>query len=331
MSDTDPRPPDRPDIVHLAGQVELAAAATRPFLRNTPLWRAPWLDGPQCKTWLKLENLQHTGSFKVRGATNFLVRNREQLGDVVVAASTGNHGAAVAFAASRFGVGARVFVPASTSPTKLQAMEFLGAEIRKVGEDAVESELAARRHADEHGERYVSPYNDLDVIAGQGTIAVELLEALDRVDAIVASVGGGGLIAGVAARLRVANPGTRIIAVSPEASAVMAISLRTGHIVDQVSRPTLSDATAGGIEPAAVTFELCRSLIDDFQVVGEDEIALGVRDLLFRQRVLGEGAAGCAVAGLRRVLDAVVGNVVVILCGGNIAPRTLAEVVAVEP
>jgi threonine dehydratase len=328
MGDTDPLPVEQPDIAYLAGLVDQAAAANRLFVRNTPLWRAPWLDGPRCRTWLKLENLQHTGSFKVRGATNFLVRNRGRIGDFVVTASTGNHGAAVAFSASRLGVGARVFVPESTSTTKLVAMEILGAQIRKVGADAVESELAARRDAAEHGYPYVSPYNDLDVIAGQGTIATELLEALHPVDVAVVAVGGGGLIAGVASRLRAANPRTRIVAASPEASSVMAASLQAGRIVDQVSRPTLSDATAGGIEPGAVTFEHCRALIDDFQLVTEDEIALGVRDLVFRQRVVGEGSAGCAVAGFRRVLHTVVGNVVVIVCGGNIAPQTLAAVVA---
>src|SRR5690606_7157327 len=146
-------------------------------------------------------------------------------------------------------------------------------------------------------------------------------------DAVVASVGGGGLLSGVASRLRLANPDTRVVAVSPQASAVMAASLDAGQIVTRVSKPTLSDGTAGGLEPGAVTLDFCRALVDDFPLVSEIEIADGMRDLLFRHKVVGEGAAGCAIAGYRRLVETLDGNVVVIVCGGNVAPQTLAEII----
>jgi threonine dehydratase len=180
--------------------IEQAAARIEPFILKTPLVGAPILtDTLGCEVFLKCEHLQPTGSFKIRGATNKLLGlSKQELDQGVVAASTGNHGAAVACAAHSLGGRATIFVPETTSPMKYSAMEALGASIRRFGTDGIEAEMEARRHAVRNNKVYVSPYNDLDVIAGQGTIGLELLEQVSDIDTVYLSVGGGGLASGVA-------------------------------------------------------------------------------------------------------------------------------------
>ena len=229
--------------------------------------------------YLKLENLQYTGSFKLRGAMNKLLSLApEQCLRGVVAASSGNHGAAVAYGCRALGVSGTVFVPEHASPTKLEAMRRYGIEVRQHGDDSLLSELEARRYADEHGLAYLSPYNDLDVVAGQGTIGVEIVEQLPGVEVVFVSVGGGGLISGIAAVLKAHNPAIHVVGCLPENSPVMAVSVERGAIIDMPSLPTLSDGTAGGIEEGAVTFALCQALVDEYVLVSEAEIAAAMRE-----------------------------------------------------
>jgi threonine dehydratase len=231
----------------LLSEVRAAAERIDGRVRRTPVERSRRLAGRDDGVWLKLENLQLTGSFKLRGATNAVL----SLSDAerrrgVVAASSGNHGAAVACAAKAAGCPALVFVAPGVATSKLAAIRSWGAEVRTHGDDPLDAELEARRHAAAARMTYISPYNDPRVVAGQGTLGLELAEQLPRLDAVFLALGGGGLIAGVGGYLKALWPDLRVIACSPVASPVMHASLAAGRIVELESRPTLSDGTAGG-------------------------------------------------------------------------------------
>lgn len=316
----------------LAQAAEAAAPRIRPYVRHTYLEPSDWLSAESgARVFCKLENLQHTGSFKTRGAVHKLLRLPAEKRDLgVVAASTGNHGVAVAYALSRLGATGLVFVPADANPTKLRAIERLGAKLRRIQGDPIEAEKAARRHAAASNLEYISPYNDLDVVAGQGTVGVELLEdqeESDELDAVFVAVGGGGLIGGVAAVLKARSPTTRIVGCSPAASPVMVRSVEAGRILAIDSQPTLSDGTAGGIEEGAVTFELCRDLVDEWMTVTEEEIGASLREFIGAHAMLIEGAAAVAVAAFRNTGDRFAGcRVAIVICGGNMDLDTLRSV-----
>ena len=310
-------------------EVEEANERITPYVRRTPVEYSPLLSAQTgARVHLKLENLQRTGSFKFRGAMNKLLSLEEserRLG--VVAASTGNHGLALATGAAELGVEAVVYAPVNATESKLDAVRALGAEVRLVGEDCLVAEAAAREHAAQSGGIYVSPYNDAAVVAGQGTIGLELDEQLEGLDAVFIAVGGGGLISGVGGALKGCGRDVRIIGASPENSAVMHASLQAGRILDLPSLPTLSDGTAGGLEAGAITFETCREVVDDFVLVSEAEIADAVRLLVSRHHTLVEGAAGAALASFMKCADQFRGrDVVVVLCGANIDPAVLKRI-----
>ena len=275
---------------------------------------------------LKLENEQHTGSFKYRGAVNrLLTLDGEVRQRGVVVASSGNHCAAVARAMRDLDTPGIIFVPEHVSERKLTTIRDLGADVRLYGQNGLDTELHARAYAEEAGMFYLSPYNDPEVIAGQGSIGVELLEDMQDLDVAIIAVGGGGLLAGVASVLKTARPDVRIVAVQPLASAVMALSVEAGRIVDADDEPTLSDGTAGGIEDGAITFELVRELADEFVLVPEFEIARAMRDLEDETGLVVEGAAALTLAAINLDAGAYRGqNVMALICGGNIAPDTVA-------
>ncbi|MFN7947654.1 MAG: threonine/serine dehydratase [Blastocatellia bacterium] len=305
-----------------------AEARIRPYLRETPLDHSLPLSG-QAEVFVKLENLQYTGSFKARGAMNkLLALTPEQQQRGIVTASTGNHGAAVAFGLRTLGLPGLVFVPENASATKVEAIRRYGAEVCHYSTNPLETELYARRYAEEKNLVYISPYNDPDVIAGQGTIGVELARQLPQVDAVFIAVGGGGLAAGVAGYLKAALPrNITVIGCLPENSPEMAVSVRAGHFVEMVPQPTLSDGTAGGFEPGAITFDLCRTLIDDYVLVSEAGIAAAMRQFMEAHHMLIEGAAGAALAGYARLQDQFRHqNVVIIICGANISLSTLKSI-----
>ncbi len=312
----------------VASQVLAAETRIRPYIRQTFLEHSAVLSRQGANVHLKLENLQHTGAFKVRGALNRLLSlSAEQREGGIVTASTGNHGAAVAFSLKTVDARGIVFVPETAAAGKLATIEQLGVEIRRAGSDCVQTETTARRYADKHGMIYVPPYNDELVVAGQGTIGVELVRQLDRIDTVFAAVGGGGLISGIAGYLKSINPAIEIVGCSPENSQVMIQSVRAGRILDLPSISTLSDSTAGGVESGSITFELCRNLVDRFETVSEEEIAAGIRQILAAHHQVIEGAAAVAVAASARNPERYRDkNVVVIICGGNITPETLKSV-----
>ncbi|MGH8195102.1 MAG: threonine/serine dehydratase [Woeseiaceae bacterium] len=307
----------------------LAAERIAPYIRETPLdYSAYFSEHTGANVYLKLENLQYTGSFKLRGAFNKLLSlTLPQRNAGCVAASSGNHGAAVAHAMAKLGVTGTVFVPEQTSTTKVDAIRRAGAEVRFFGTDGLDTENHAREYADRAGKVYLSPYNDLEVIAGQGTCGLEIARQLPSVDAALIAVGGGGLISGIGSYLKSINPGTAIVACQPEASAVMTRSVAAGRILDLPGEPTLSDGTAGGIEANAVTFELCRDIADDYVLVSEESIADAMRAFIDVHHMLLEGAAGVALAALLAMQRRFEGkNVVVVVCGGNISRETLQRV-----
>jgi len=300
----------------------------RPQVRVTPLDRSHGLSTLlACDVWLKGEHLQPTGSFKIRGATNKIrVVGAGARRTGVVTASTGNHGQAVARAGGLAGVPVTVYVAASTALVKKQAIEALGASLVVVDGTPIDAELQARSKALEQERPYISPYNDLDVVAGQGTLGVELSEQAADLDAVFISVGCGGLIGGTGTALKHLRPQTRIVGVWPENSPCMLRALEAGRIIDVAERPTLSDGTAGAVEPGSVTFPICQSVIDETITVTEMEIATAMRHVAVEDHWIVEGAAGVALAGLIRRADVYRGRkVAVVLCGRNIALDTFVQ------
>lgn len=288
---------------------------------ETELRPSPFLSGlAGARVYLKLENLQHTGSFKVRGAMNkILATPEDSLERGVVTASTGNHGAAVAYSLAQTGGKGIVYVTESAPLGKIKAIERWGAEVRRFATDAVLTEARARQVAADDGLLYVSPYNDPLVVAGQGTIGVELERQLERIDAVFAPLGGGGLISGVAGYLKRVDPRVEIIGCSPENSKVMIQSIRAGRIMDLPSRPTISDATAGGVEQGAITFDLCREFVDSFVTVSEDEIRDALVNIKREHGMTVEGAGAVPMAAFQKTAGRYAGkNVALIISGGNI-------------
>jgi threonine dehydratase len=299
----------------------------RPTVLETPV--VAW---PQCAeqvggpVWVKQEHAQHTGSFKLRGATNAVLQAVSQ-GRPIVTASSGNHGIAVATALAALGQAGTVFLPETVAPAKLAVVRRTGVTVTLFGTDSGETEREAERVARREGWHYLSPYNDPDVIAGQGTIGLELLRQLDAIDVVYVSVGGGGLIAGIATALKAARPEIQIVGCSAANSCVMHESIRAGRMLDLPSLPTFSDGTAGGVDPDTMTFALCQRLVDRWITIDERAIAIAVRRYIDDAHQLVEGAAGVAFAALVADTQAVATGAtrVAISCGGNIGSARLRE------
>jgi threonine dehydratase len=314
-------PPDPRSILSAAERI-------RPHIAETPLIPSPMLSGlAGANIFLKLENRQTTGSFKLRGATNKLLGlSAAQRGLGVVTASTGNHGLAVAHAASQLGIAATIFMPESASPRKVAKLRTFDVELRFIPGDAVNAETTARRTADATGRVFVSPYNDPEIVAGQGSVAVEMLRQQPALDAVFVAVGGGGLTGGIGSYA--SAQGVQVVGCLPENSPVMLESVQAGHIVEMDGLPTLSDGTAGGIEPDAITFDICRRVVDDWMTVSEAEIAEAMRLVYRESGEVIEGAAGVAVAALLQSGQRFAGQTVaVVICGGNIDEARFREIV----
>ena len=316
-----------PSPADLADASRRAAARIRGIVRETPLERSAALgDAVLGEVWLKLEHLQHTGSFKLRGAAAKLTAlDEDARRRGVVTASTGNHGLAVTYASTATGAAApRVHVPANADAGKIARLRAAGAEVVVSGASCAAAEEVARADGAANGRAYVSPYNDEEVAAGQGTLGLELVApGGPAFDTVYVAVGGGGLVAGVAAAVKAARPGVRVIGCLPENSPGMLASVRAGRIVEAPELPTLSDATAGGVEPGAITFDLCRALVDDWVTVTEEQIRAGFRALFDAERWIVEGAAAVAFAGLRAAAKPGERSVVV-LCGRNASAAQIA-------
>jgi threonine dehydratase len=311
--------------------IEAAYERIRPIVRETPVEEAAEIGAASGATvLLKLENLQRTGSFKFRGACHKIaLLDAAQARSGVATASNGNHGLGVAAAAQARGIAAEVFVSSQVAPAKARRIEAHGARLHCAGDDPLAAELAARRMAEETGRVYISPYNDLEVAAGQGTIALELLRQTGGVDAVFVAVGGGGLIGGIGAYVKAVSPRTEVVGCWPENSPVMLECMRAGRIIDVPERPTLSESTAGGLEPESVTLELCRRVIDRGVLVSEDEILAAMRLVMASEHWLIEGAAGVAVAAFVKEAGRYAGKrVAIVICGRNLSDRVLDRLIA---
>ena len=308
-------------MINVHDEVVAAEARIRPYVRQTPLEYAFDLSAAtQGRVYLKLENLQTTGSFKLRGALNkLLALDAAQRRRGIITASTGNHGLAVASALSTLGMHGSIYLPENASPQKIAMLRRYDVALKFHGYDGVEAEREARRVSEAEGRVYVSPYNDPQVIGGQGTVAVEVLQQVEGLDSVLVSVGGGGFIAGLAGYLKAVRPGVEVIGCLPQNSPVMYESIRAGHVVEMPSLPTLSDGTAGGIEADAITFALCQRYVDGWVLVDEAAIGQGMKHLFEQHRLVVEGSAGVTVASFLRIKDRLAGKTVaLILCGGNV-------------
>lgn len=278
------------------------------------------------EVYLKLECAQVTGSFKVRGAASAL------LGDggrwPVVACSAGNHALGVAHAAAHLGIQATLVLPKDASPAKLAALRRYPAQIILAGAGYDEAEATAMRLAREESMRFISPYSHPDVIAGQGTLGLEILEQLPGAEVLLVSVGGGGLISGIAIWAKAMNPAIRIVGVQAEASAAMLAALAAGKLVETPIMPTLADSLAGNLDPGSITFALVQQLVDIVIAVSEAQIAAAMRYLLYEHQLVVEGSAAVVVAALLNGLVAGLAGrkVVALLCGRNVAAETVLAI-----
>jgi threonine dehydratase len=301
--------------------VEAAARRIAPFVWHTPIIRSPWLSAlTKAEVWLKLETVQTTGSFKLRGAANALaaLTEREHGVSTVVTASAGNHGLAVTWAGRQLGLTVRAYVPTYSAAVKRHTMAQLGAHVIETPTyDAAEA--SARDDARRTGAIYVSPYNDYDVMAGAGTIALEMFSDCPGLDTVIAPLGGGGLLTGTAVVARSAKRDVWIVGAEAEASPVFTASLAEGHIVTVDVKPTLADGLAGNMEPGSRTFAHVSELADKVVLVAEDTIEVAMKDLILRERLVAEGASATAVGALLQGgLDVAGRRVGVILTGRNV-------------
>lgn len=317
----------------IAAQAERVAPRLRAHLPRTPFVRYDaFSDDLGAELLVKCEHQQRTGSFKARGAlAKVLTLTDEERAAGVITASTGNHGLGVGNALATLGGCGIVYLPENAAPGKVAALRRLGLELRAEGNDTGALELKARADAAEHGLTYVPPYNDPEIVAGQGTVAVEMLEQLggESLDAVVVAVGGGGLISGVAAVLKQHLPGIKVYGAQPVADDAMAASVRAGRIVQIDAGETLSDGTAGSVEPGSITFDLCRELVDDWVLVSEDAIRDALRMVIDTEHQLIEGSAALAFAAARERRTELAGKrIAVVSCGGNMSSSTLVAALA---
>ncbi len=277
---------------------------------------------------LKCENLQKTGAFKLRGAMNFMTaRDRSELARGVTAASAGNHAQGVAYAADLLGVPARIFMPESTPPQKVQATRDLGADVVLTGANFDESFAAAQADSIGAGTVFIHPFDDPLVMAGQGTIGLEILKDLPDVANIIVPIGGGGLLAGIAVAIKERAPRVRLIGVESAAAPCMYRAVHDNRISDVPLSVTIADGIAVK-KAGALTTPVIHHLVDELVLVEEEEIALAIVALLEKSKLLVEGAGAVTLAALlNNRIKSIRGKTVCLLSGGNIDVRTLAVVV----
>jgi threonine dehydratase len=309
-----------------------ASAAIRGTAIRTPLVPALALSAASGRDIrLKLETAQPVGAFKIRGAANALANldpSKQARG--VICASTGNHGRAVAYAAARFNIKAAVCLSSLVPENKIAAIRALGAEVRVVGRSQDDAQREVDRLVAEEGKAEIPPFDHPDVIAGQGTIGLELLEDFPDLDTVVAPLSGGGLIAGIATAVKAASPSARIVGVSMERGAAMHASLKAGRPVDVPEEPTLADSLGGGIGTNnRWTFEIVRDLVDEVVLVPEAEIAAAMRALFMKEGWVAEGAGAIGVALVESPRRELLGKrVAIVISGKNVDMNRFGEIVA---
>ena len=296
-----------------------------PYLNKTPLLEHPGLSKVLgFNAYVKHENMQPTGAFKIRGGINFI--SQLEPGDRekgVITASSGNHGQSIALASQMFGVEATICVPSNVNPDKEEAIRSFGAEILADGRDFDDARLNAERIAREKGLRYVHSVNEPRLIAGVGTVALEILEDLPGVDAIIVPVGGGSQIAGVSLVMKAAAPDVEIIAVQAENAPSVYLSWKSGNLESTETADTMADGLATR-QAFELALGILRDNIDDFILVSEDEIKDAIRLYVEKAHIIAEGAGAAPLAAAYKIRDRLKGKkVVLILSGGNLTAETL--------
>ncbi len=321
------------DTFNLKKEAEKAERKIRKHIRKTPLEFSPFFSQTgDCEVHLKLENMQLTGSFKLRGTMNKLLSlSKKERRTILVTASSGNHGTAFAYAVKKMGLRGIIYLPGYTSKVKVEAMKYYDVVLKFFGTDCVNTEEHAIREALKNNFKYIPPYNDLKIIGGQGTIGIELKRQLEKIDAVLVPVGGGGLISGIAGYLKSLDENIEIIGCLPENSPVMYESIKAGKIIEMESKPTLSDGSAGGIEQGSITFDICKKYVNDFILVSEEEIKEAIKLVLEKHFMLIEGAGALSVASFMKAQERFKGKIVVlILSGSKISLKKLKEIISLE-
>lgn len=293
---------------------------------RTPLRLSEWLSGPEANVLLKLETVQPTCSYKIRGAFNAAERFSAEgaAGLRLVTASAGNHGRALAYAAAMFELPLVVFIARDAPRAKIDAIAACGAELRPCA-DYDEAERLAKAFARDGGGVFVSPYSHPDVIAGAGTIGLELVEQPTPLDAVVVPIGGGGLISGIGIVVKALSPTTKIIGVEVAASCPFTKSLAAGHLVTIDVAPSLADGLTGNLDPDTITLDIVRRVADEIVVVDEEDLRRALAGVVSHEHLVIEGAAAAGPAALLSGRVQARGNVAVVLSGANIDGNVLAD------
>jgi threonine dehydratase len=314
---------------------DLSAARRRTAgrLRATPLARSAALSAATGgEVWLKLEHQQITGSFKLRGATNAVLALSEvERARGVVGVSTGNHGRGLAHAARAADTACIICMSNLVPRNKIEGIEALGAEVRIVGKSQDEAQVEVDRLVAEDGMTMLPPFDHADIIAGQGTLGLEVMEQAPETETVIVPVSGGGLIAGVALAVKGVNPQARVIGVTMEHGAAMYESQRAGRPVEVEELPTLADSLGGGIGlDNRYTFAMVRELVDDMVLVSEQEIAAAIAQAYWREGQIVEGSGAVGIAALRAGRITPRGRTVVLMTGGNIDPALHHELISTQ-
>jgi threonine dehydratase len=314
-------------------EIQDAQKAIAPFVVPTPLVRSQFLSN-LCggDVFLKLENLQVTNSFKIRGAFNrFLHLSLEEKARGIVTASAGNHGQAVAFAARKLNFPAKIVVPKNTPRIKIEGIKKYGVELVLFGDIYDEAEQKAKDLAREDGLVFVSPYNDELIIAGHGTIGLEIIKALPNVDTVIVPVGGGGLISGISIAVKSVKPSLCVIGVQSEASPVMYESLKAGKIVAVQMTDSIAEGLSGGIEKDSLTFKIAQEYVDKVLLIREETIRRAIFLLWDSEKQVVEGSGAAAIAPILENKRVFAGKTVVsVMTGGNIEAELFQSILASE-
>ncbi|RPA12111.1 threonine ammonia-lyase [Gordonia sp. OPL2] len=307
--------------------IDAAAESLAKVMRRTPMIASRVLsERGDCEVWLKCENLQRTGSFKPRGAYNRISRlSADERARGVVAASAGNHAQGVAWSATQLGISSRVYMPRGAALPKIAATKAYGAEVILDGSTVDEALVAAQAFADETGAVLIHPFDHPDIVAGQATVGAEILEQMPDVDAIVVPLGGGGLLAGIAAAVKQRRPEVTIVGVQAAQAAAWPQSLADGHPVALTAMNTMADGIAVA-RPGDVPFAHISELVDSIVTVSEEALSTALLLMLERAKLVVEPAGAAAVAALTTGTLELSGKVCVVVSGGNIDPLLLSHV-----
>ena len=300
------------------------------YVNYTPLVHSEYLSN-YSNVKLKLENFQITGSFKLRGALNKLLSlSKSEKENGVIAVSTGNHGKGVAYASKVLGIKSTIYMSSMVPQYRRKAIENLGAKVEIVGQNSDEADLFAKNLAKEKNISLIHPFDDEDIIIGQGTVGLEMLEQFPDADTIIIPTSGGGLVSGIAQAIKLQKPNIKIISVSMERGPSMYDSLKKGVPVDVEELETLADCLGGSIGlDNKFTFNIVKEYVDDFVLVSEEKIAEGIRINFLEHKIVSEGAAATSIMVVKEKLSSHIGkNIICLICGGNIDAQLFNKVLS---